>query len=461
MAGANVSWALSAAFLLVFAVPAVGAEAGRDLRRTPVVEAVERVGPAVVNISTEEVVQTAGPYVRFRDPMFEEFFREFFDRFPQRNMTRQSLGSGVIINAEGYILTNAHVIARASKIHVTLIDNRSFDATLVGADPGSDIAVVKIEADGPLPAAPMGSSEDLLIGEPVIAIGNPFGLSHTVTTGIISALHRSIKGSQGRIYSEFIQLDASINPGNSGGPLVNILGEVIGINSAIYQQAEGIGFAIPIDQARRVVDDLIAYGEVPDIWLGLKVQDLTPRIADYFGYAGTRGVLVTDLEADGPAARGGLKREDIIVGVGSAEPSNAREYETLAGGFTVGDKVLLKVFREGHVEKLEVVAAMMPERLALELAKERLGLEVEGITPKLRQLYRLAATSGVVVVEVTRRSPAHRIGIAPGDVVKQVNRQSVRDLEDFKQAVLQARKSETVVLLVQRGRTGYYVTLER
>lgn len=443
---------------LVFSSQAL--PSAEDLRRTPVVRAVERVGPAVVNISTEEIVHGSGPYLSFRDPFFDELFREFFERFPQRDYKRQSLGSGVIISDEGYILTNAHVIARATKIHVTLIDNRSFEATLVGADPKTDIAVIKIDAEEPLPAATMGDSGDLLIGEPILAIGNPFGLSHTVTTGIISALHRSIKGRGGRVYSDFIQLDASINPGNSGGPLVNINGEVIGVNSAIYQQAEGIGFAIPIDKAKRIVDDLIAYGEVPDVWLGLKVQELTPRIAEYFDYEGRRGVLVVELDPEGPASRAGLRREDIIVAVGGTEPADRREYETLVDAFTVGDTVPHKVFRKGDILEVGVVAAEVPERLAFELAEERVGLKVEGISPGLERRYRLATSTGVVVVDVLPRSPAQRIGIKPGDVVRQVNRFSVKDIEDFRKAILRARTSETIVLLIQRGRNGYYVTIE-
>ncbi|MFQ6672043.1 MAG: S1C family serine protease, partial [Candidatus Tectimicrobiota bacterium] len=251
--------------LLALALPPAAQPATDELRRTPVVKAVERVGPAVVNISTEEIVPSGGPFIRFREPFFEEFFQQFYELFPQRDVKRQSLGSGVIINPDGYILTNAHVISRATRIRATLIDNRDFEATLVGADTKTDLAVIKIDADDPLPVAPTGSSRNLLIGEPIIAIGNPFGLSHSVTTGVISALHRNIRGRSGRIYADFIQIDASINPGNSGGPLVNIHGEVIGINSAIYQRAEGIGFAIPIDKTKRIVDDLIAYGQVHEI----------------------------------------------------------------------------------------------------------------------------------------------------------------------------------------------------
>jgi serine protease Do len=456
-----VVWAGAIVLLAAFALPSQADQSGDELRRTPVVQAVERVGPAVVNISTEETVRSGGPYFRFQDPVFDELFKDFFERFPQRNYKRQSLGSGVIINPEGYILTNAHVIARATKIHVTLIDNRTFEATLVGADPKTDIAVIKIEAEEPLPTASMGTSEDILIGEPILAIGNPFGLSHTVTTGIVSALNRSIKGRGGRIYSDFIQLDASINPGNSGGPLVNILGEVIGINSAIYHQAEGIGFAIPIDKAKRIVDDLIAYGEVPEVWLGLKVQKLTPRIAEYFGYKGQRGVLIVKLNPKGPASVAGVRREDIIVAVGGTEPSDRGEYETLVSAFTVGDTVPHKIFREGKMREVGVVAAEVPEHLAFELAKERLGLEVEGISKGLQKSYRLATSKGVVVVGVVPRSPAQRIGIEPGDVVRQVNRFSVGGIEEFRDAMLKARQSETMVLLVQRGRNGYYVTIEQ
>jgi S1-C subfamily serine protease len=234
-------------------------------RRSAVVEAVERVSPAVVNVSTTQVIeQGSAPFPRFRDPFFDEFFRDFIEPRPQR-FTRTSLGSGVIVRPDGHILTNQHVVLRASRITVTLADGREFEASLVGSDADSDLAVLKVDSTDPLPSVEMGTAGDLMIGEMVIAIGNPFGLSHTVTTGVVSATGRSLRSDE-QVFQDLIQTDASINPGNSGGPLLNIRGAVIGVNTAIYQKAQGIGFAVPIDRARRVVDDLISYGAVRVDW---------------------------------------------------------------------------------------------------------------------------------------------------------------------------------------------------
>ena len=266
------------AFVTVLALRLAAHADVSPIRRTPVVEAVKRVSPAVVNISTETIVaRQTSPFPAFRDPLFEEFFHDFFEPRVER-YKQTSLGSGVVIRPDGYILTNQHVVLRGSQIKVTLADDRDFEAQLVGADSDSDLAVLKVKTDTSLPYINMGDSDDLMIGETVIAIGNPFGLSHTVTTGVVSALGRSLKTGE-QTYYDFIQTDASINPGNSGGPLLNLSGDLIGINTAIYQKAQGIGFAIPINRARRIVTDLISYGEVHVPWVGAIVQDLTPELA--------------------------------------------------------------------------------------------------------------------------------------------------------------------------------------
>src|SRR5436190_364291 len=275
----------AALMIAALALPAVAAARGAEsdpARRSLVVEAVEKASPAVVNVSTEQIVeQRRSPFPFPQDPFFEEFFRDFADPRPRRFKTT-SLGSGVIVAADGTIMTNVHVIERASRIHVTLADQRELDATLVGADADADIAIVRVKAGGDLPHIPFGSSAELMIGESVIAIGNPFGLSHTVTTGVVSAVGRSLR-DEDRTYTDFIQTDASINPGNSGGPLLDIKGELIGINTAIYGKAQGIGFAIPVDRAQRVMKDLVSYGEVRHAWVGLVVQYLTPDLAQHFG----------------------------------------------------------------------------------------------------------------------------------------------------------------------------------
>ena len=427
-------------------------------RRTPVVIAVEKVSPAVVNINTEEVVrQRANPFSGLGDDFFDQFFQDFF---PPQDYKRQSLGSGVIINQKGYILTNEHVILRASTIKVTLSDNREFDAHLVGADSRSDLAIIKIDSDKPLPFAQMGASSDIMIGESVIAIGNPFGLSHTVTTGIVSAVNRNIKGEDGRIYSDFIQIDASINPGNSGGPLLNINGEVIGINSAIYQKAEGIGFAIPIDRAKRIVNDLIKYGEVHEAWLGIFVQELTTQIAKSFGYSNTKGVIISKAFKGGPSERAGLKRGDIIISIGNKHIKTIDDYNDLIYGYGHNDKISITVFRDGEKITVNVTAQTIPEELYDEIALEWLGISVDEITNKAVKKYQLFTNSGVLISKVEKESPAGKIGIEAGDVLRQINQAKVETLKDFKKAVLSAKKGSSVLLLIQRGKYGYYVTVE-
>jgi len=300
---------------LLTAMPCPEISAHQTDRHSPVVEAVSRVSPAVVNISSSyEVRKRPNPFSGFGlDPFFDNFFRDFFDpRFERRHQST-SLGSGVVIDGKrGFILTNAHVIERAGTIKIVLQDEREFEAQIVGADPDSDLAVLKIDSDESLPAIDMGSSDDLMIGETVIAIGNPFGFSHTVTTGVISAVDRSIR-TDDRVFHNFIQIDASINPGNSGGPLLNINGELIGINTAIYAKAQGIGFAIPISKARKIISDLIQFGEVVQAWIGITVQNLDARLAQYLDYSGKKGVVVKAVEPSSPAQEAGLKPGDILL----------------------------------------------------------------------------------------------------------------------------------------------------
>ena len=423
-------------------------------RRTPVVIAVEKVSPAVVYINTEEVIrQRVNPFSDFGDEFFDRFFQDFF---PPQDYKRQSLGSGVIINQKGYILTNEHVISRASTIKITLNDNREFDAHLVGADSRSDLAIIKIDSVKPLPFAQMGASADIMIGESVIAIGNPFGLSHTVTTGIVSAVNRSIKGEDGRIYSDFIQIDAS----NSGGPLLNINGEVIGINTAIYQKAEGIGFAMPIDRAKRIVNDLIKYGEVHEAWIGIFVQELTPQIAKSFGYSNTKGVIISKAFKGGPSERAGLKRGDIIISIGNKPIRTIDDYYDLIYGYGHNDKIGITVFRDGEKIAVNVTAQAIPEELSDEIALEWLGIYVDEITSKAVKKYQLFTDSGVLISKVEKGGPAGKIGIEAGDVLRQINQAKVETLKDFKKAVISAKKGSSVLLLIQRGKYGYYVTLE-
>lgn len=428
-------------------------------RRTPIVSAVEQAGPAVVNIFTEEAPRkTRNPFRDFMgDHLFEKYFEDFYQ---QRESNRRSLGSGVIIDPKGYILTNEHVVARAVRVKVTLIDNREFEGKVVGADIKSDLAVIKIDSSRPLPYVKMGRSDDLMIGETVVAIGNPFGLKHTVTTGIISALDRTIHASEKQVFNDFIQVDASINPGNSGGPLLNINGSLIGINTAIFKEAQGIGFAIPIDKARRIVDDLLQYGKVRRGWLGVSVQDLTPKVARHFGLDHVHGVLVTNVFRKSPAQRVGLKPGDILLSIEGHEIADKPDYFRQVASYTVGDSFHLNYLREGRLRRAHVHISPISPDAAGEMAKQWLGVSVRDINWKHARRYNIMARNGVVVTKVRSNSPSRKVGILPGDIIRQMNERKIRNLGEFNTAILEAGKLSSVLLLVQRGRNAYYVTLE-
>jgi serine protease Do len=432
-------------------------------RRTPLVRAIEKVGPVVVNINTEEApTQRRNPFRSFGGGAFGNgiFDRFFQDLMPNFNDRRRSLGSGVIINSRGYILTNEHVIGKAVRIKVTLIDKREFDAQLVGADRKSDLAVIKIDSKDPLPFVEMGRSDDLMIGETVVAIGNPFGLQHTVTTGIVSALNRSIKAGKNTVYHDFIQVDASINPGNSGGPLLNINGSLIGINTAIYQKAEGIGFAIPINNAKRIIKDLISYGKVRRGWLGISVQDMTPELLRYFKLDRQRGVLVTKVFSGSPAHRAGIEQGDVILHLDNHEISKKLEYQQRVGSYSVGNTIQFNILREGREKKIRLHVKAISKHEVEDFALNWLGLRIQRINDQTLRQFRLSTRKGVVVTEVIKNSASGQIGLIPGDVIRQFNQNKIRSEEDFNKAVLEAGNRDSALLLVQRGNNGYYVTLE-
>jgi Do/DeqQ family serine protease len=431
-------------------------------RENAVVKAVRDVSPAVVNISSEyEVVKRSNPFFDFGlDPFFDSFFKDFFEPNYKRRYKRNSLGSGVIIDGtRGYILTNEHVIARSAKITVVLRDEREFEAELVGAAPDFDLAVLRIESKEPLPAIQMGHSDDLMIGETVIAIGNPFGFSNTVTTGVISAMNRSIQ-AESRTYRDFIQTDASINPGNSGGPLLNINGELIGINTAIYSKAQGIGFAIPINKARRVVDDLIRYGEIHIPWLGLTVQDLDPKLARYFSITKVEGVLVSDVTDKSPAQEAGIQSGDVVTAIGKRRVNSEEAYQAIVNDFAAGDVVSIVVWRGDKTHTFQVRSRTFPEELAEDLAYKYLGVRVEEISSTARLKHRIAAKDGVMVTEIRHGSYLDSIGARPGDVIRRINELPVTTLNDFKKAVIKYRQRESAALLIQRGNQQYYVTVK-
>lgn len=443
-------------FAFLFSFVGVRPEAS-ELRRSPIVRAVERATPAVVNVSTEqEVRRPSGVFPGLPgDSLFDEFFRDFLFPFSM-GPARRSLGSGVIVDPKGLILTNEHVIQGASSIRVTLSDQREFDAKVVGADPPSDLAVLKIDAKEPLPVIPMGKSSDLMIGETVIAIGNPFGLSHTVTTGVISALNRSIR-TESRIYRDFIQTDAAINPGNSGGPLLNIEGELIGINTAIYQKAQGVGFAIPIDRAKIIMKELIEHGEVHPAWIGVEVQSLDESLARSLGLSGRRGVIVTQLSPRGPGEKAGLKRGDLIISVGKERVTNKQEFLDAISSYTGGSPIELQIIREGREAGIKVIAqALGPKEAALR-AEELLGIKVEEAQSSRGKDGKV---HGVRIKTIEPHSTAYKVGIRQGDLIRQVNGTEIRSMEDYQSAMARALRRDSVTLLIQRGTYGYYLTLE-
>ena len=457
---------ISVVFLLVFLNtlyiirPAIlNAE---SLRESAVVKAIRKVSPAVVNISSEfEVRKRANPFYGFEmDPSFESFFRDFFDPGFEQKYKRTSLGSGVIIDGKrGFILTNKHVIVKSSTITVALKDGREFKAQVIGADPDSDLAVLRISPKDDLPAIEMGNSNNLMIGETVIAIGNPFGFSNTVTTGVISATNRSIKVDNS-FYHDFIQTDASINPGNSGGPLLNIYGELIGINTAIYAKAQGIGFAIPINIARRIVTDLIKYGEVIPAWIGVTVQDLDAELAQYLKAATVKGALVKKIETSGPAFKAGIHVGDIIRSIGSRKILSQSDFNTAMSNISAGEVININIWRDGKTKEVSVKSSSFPLELALDLANNILGITVKNLSKKNRYLYKTHTQEGVVITEINRNSYLARIGARPGDVVRQMDELTIKNLNDFKKAIIKYRKKKSLVIVLQRKDQLYNITVK-
>jgi Do/DeqQ family serine protease len=418
-------------------------------RLTPVVRAVSAVAPAVVNITTARVVERN--FNPFPGLMDDESAREMFPSLPTQRQTRRSLGSGVIINPDGghpgIVLTNAHVIAGATGIAVHLLDGRSLDAELLGSDTDFDIAVLRVPGAQNLPAVKMATSADLMPGETVIAIGNPFGFAHTVTTGVVSALGRSIKVEQGMI-TDLVQTDAAINPGNSGGPLLNIMGELIGINTAVYAKGEGIGFAIPVDKARRVVEELLGQGRVDPVWLGVMGQDIDQRTAAWLGLKRASGMLVTDVQQGTPAEKAGLRPGDVLVSINGNPIEDKDAYIMLLRNYTHRDTLEVGILREGKTATLRMTPAVLTQETAERLAERRWGLRVQE-----------AQGNGVRINAVLPNSPAARLGLFPGDVVRQVGGVRVNSTRDFAQAFARHRLAGKVTLLIQRAGKGYYVSL--
>lgn len=430
---------------------------------------VERVKPAVVNISTTSTVKVPGnPFKYFFGPGeegFDDFWKRFFGDVPDREMKQRSLGSGFIIDKDGYIVTNNHVVAEAQEIKVKLADGREFDAKVIGRDEKTDLALMRISSPTKnLPFLTLGDSEKVRVGDWVLTIGNPFGLEHTVTQGIISATGRVIGAGP---YDNFLQTDAPINPGNSGGPLINLKGEVIGINSAIVAGGQGIGFAIPITMVKRIVPQLREKGRVVRGWIGVTVQAVTPEMANALGLKDREGALVGDLAEQGPAETGGIRRGDVILSFDGKRIKTVADLPVLVADTPVGKTVPVKALRGGKELDVKLtVRELKDERAGTKAApakaapaKASLGIRVTNITPQAQRDFGVKDKVGVVVVEVQPDSSADNAGIQAGDVVRQVNRKPVSDVKDYEAVMKGAEKGKPAVFLINRGGQTLYVTV--
>lgn len=427
---------------------------------------VKQARPSVVNISTVKTIKGRGLPFSFHGPFKQnDPLKDFFDRFFKdqlpRDFKQKSLGSGFIIDKKGYILTNNHVVEKSDEITVRLADDREFKARIVGRDPKTDLALIRIKAHGPLKPLPFGDSDTLEVGDWVVAIGNPFGLGSTVTAGIVSAKYRHIGTSS---YDNFIQTDASINPGNSGGPLLNTAGEVIGINSAIISQTGGsigIGFAIPINMARDLLPQL-KKGKVIRGWLGVMIQHITPALREKLGLKSEHGALVADVTSGGPAKKAGIRRGDVIVSFDGKPIREMNDLPYLVASTPIHKKVKVVVIRNGRKKVVSVKIGRMKEQeppVATEQQKPSLGMTVKKLTPRLAKELGLKENKGLVVVKVEIGSAAAEAGLKAGDLILEVDRKPVRDLRAFKRKIRKYGKGDIILLLVKRGGSTLYLTL--
>ncbi|MEO5354650.1 MAG: DegQ family serine endoprotease [Magnetococcus sp. XQGC-1] len=429
---------------------------------------VKRLKPVVVNISTTHnpTPKKGGKIMPdgFGNRPLDELFRRFFDQMPQDSQKSHALGSGVIIDSAGYILTNNHVVADADDIQVRLPDEREFAAKVVGKDSKTDLALIRIEGAGSLPVAKMGDSDQAEVGSWVIAIGNPFGLETTVTAGIISAKGRIIGSGP---YDNFLQTDAAINPGNSGGPLFNLEGEVIGINTAIFSRSGGnmgIGFAIPVNMAKSVLEQLKSHGRVTRAWLGVRIQSVTHELAKALGLEKRQGALVASVEAGSPAQTAGVHAGDVVIRFNGHEVGQMNELPSIVAETPVGKKVRVDLIRDGKPLSLEVVVAEMKEKATAQASDKgdasSFGANVRALTPELREQLELEETvRGVVVMGVEPGSSAAAAGLQPRDVIAEINRKPVRDVNDFRRALAGAKAGDALLLLLFRGGEPLYLAV--
>ncbi|HEY5647922.1 MAG TPA: DegQ family serine endoprotease [Nitrospiria bacterium] len=433
--------------------------------------------PAVVNISTswESKGEGGGPTVPFfDDPFFRRFFGdEFFRQFENpRQRRQQSLGSGVIVDPGGLIITNNHVVEKADRIKVLLSDQREFDAEVIGTDPKTDLAVIKIE-DGDLPTIPWGDSDSLQVGEYVLAIGNPFGLNQTVTMGIVSAVGRANVGIAE--YEDFIQTDAAINPGNSGGALVNTRGELVGINTAIFSQSGGymgVGFAVPSAMARLIMDSLIREGKVVRGWLGVSIQDITPELSRQFRLSDNRGALISEVMEGSPASRAGLKQGDVIISYAGQKIDSTIDLRNRVAQTRVGENVNVRVIRDEKEVELKVDIGEQPKDVSQlgsipgHRGEEKLSSALEGVvvgeltSDATRRFGLPEFEEGVIILEISPGSRAEEAGLKRGDLVVEINRTPLKSLSDYNRAVEKIQKNQPVLILVNREGRQFYLSLK-
>ncbi len=426
----------------------------------------ESASPAVVNIRTVKTIKGGGRVFRhFKkgpfgddDPM-KDFFDRFFDEDQQRDFKQRSLGSGFIVDKDGYIVTNNHVIDNADKIVVILSDEKEFEAQIVGRDKNTDLALIKIELNHNLPVLRFGDSDTLKVGQWVVAIGNPFGLEQTVTAGIVSAKGRVIGSGP---YDDFIQTDASINPGNSGGPLLTMKGEVVGINTAIVAGGQGIGFAIPVNLAKNIIAQLKNTGEVTRGWLGVGIQDISEEVAEYYGIKEKKGVLVTEVFPDDPADVAGIKPKDIILSVNGKTVDSARQLTGMIADTRVNDTIQIKINRNGKTRTIDVKIAKREEtkiskRSIQKQEEAKLGIQVSEITPETARRFNLKDAKGVMVVDVDPESKAAKAGLQVHDIIREINHKNITSVSDLNKAIDDIPEGETINLFIRRLNRGFLV----
>lgn len=461
---AGIITGLVCALMLLFLAPKAETKPAVSTPPGSFSELVKQASPSVVNISVEKVVRGRGgaPLPFGPDDPLRDFFERFFGNQMPKDFKQRGLGTGFIINKEGFILTNNHVVENADEIKVRLADEKEFSAKIIGRDPKTDLALIRIEAKQPLKPLPLGDSDELGVGDWVVAIGNPFGLGNTVTAGIVSAKYRQLGAGA---YDNFIQTDASINPGNSGGPLLNTAGEVIGINTAIFSRSGGsvgIGFAIPINMAKDLLPQL-KKGKVVRGWLGVMIQKITADLKDKLDLKDEKGVLVADVTKDGPADKAGIKRGDVIVSFDGKEIKEMKDLPFIVASTPVAKKVMVEVIRKGKIKSIEVkIGELQDEKISEEVvaAKPELGMVVEEITPELAKNFGLSETKGIIVVKVGNNTPAGEAGIKPGDIIIEIDQIPMENVEQFNRKIKDYKAGDTILFLVKRSKTTVYLTLK-